>query len=123
MLPSFKRIQREDVADAPSWILRMIVPINNFFQNVYSILTKNVTFEDNIRSESYDLVINGSDSTAEIVLNGVVNQVNGVLLTQITPAPLAGATITWQQVGNELQILNITGLDPAEQYNLRILTF
>ena len=116
MLPSFKRIQREDVADAPSWILRMIVPINNFFQNVYSILTKNVTFEDNIRSESYDLVINGSDSTAEIVLNGV-------LLTQITPAPLAGATITWQQVGNELQILNITGLDPAEQYNLRILTF
>jgi len=121
LLPSLKRIQREDVPDSPKWVLRLLVPINNFFQNVYNVLTHNVTFQDNFRAEIMEITVDGNSPSTSFELPARIPQPIGVLLLSTDTPYSSGASISWQQVGNELQILNITGLDPLEQYTLRIL--
>lgn len=47
-LPIQRRIMREDLKDAPSWIERLIGFINPFFEDIYYAMNKQITFRENI---------------------------------------------------------------------------
>ena len=122
LLPSLKRIQREDVREAPSWILRMIVPINNFFQNVYAALTNNLTFQDNFRAKIYEIQVDGLSTNIELPLPSFLPTVTGALVISAVGDNIASAPgIVWNQVGNSVIISKFVGLDVNTAYTLKIL--
>ena len=41
-LPIQKRILREDLKDAPDWVVNIIGPLNNFMETIYQALNKNI---------------------------------------------------------------------------------
>jgi hypothetical protein len=57
-LPNIQRILREDIPDAPAWIDKVITPVNNAFEALYSALAGNVTLADNLTVQVKTLTIN-----------------------------------------------------------------
>lgn len=53
-LPEVKRLLREDFTDVEGeWVDRLIYPINSFNEQVYSLLDKSITIDDNIVGDIY----------------------------------------------------------------------
>ena len=125
LLPAIRRIYEADVPEAPQWLSMLLRPINSFFSNIFNILDGNVTFQDNIQSKFYDIVVNGNDPTVEITLNDTITDAIGVLLLQVIQTngePLTSTPgIEWRQVGTTLEITKIWGLASGLDYNVRIL--
>ena len=71
-LPPIKRITKEDLREAPNWIDRLLIPLNQFFDSVYGALNRNLTFEENIRCQvqTFQLVagVAASDNTTSFAL-------------------------------------------------------
>jgi hypothetical protein len=47
-LPPIKRISKEDIPEAPSWVEKIIYPVNLFFDSVYRALNGSLTMPENI---------------------------------------------------------------------------
>ena len=54
-LPPIKRLTKEDMKDAPSWIERLLVPLNQFLDSVYRALNGQISFVDNITAQRYSI--------------------------------------------------------------------
>lgn len=69
-LPNIKRILLEDFPTEQAWIGKLILPLNDFMQNVINIVNSNVSFKDNILAQTKVLRINGSTTVTGDVVNG-----------------------------------------------------
>jgi len=119
-LPSLKRIQREDVPEAPAWIERVLVPVNNFFQNLYAALANGLTFQDNFAAEvkEFQLI---APATGFLVATEI-GSVKGVILLQVSGTGITGAPVLhWVQQGQTVEITDLTELTSGTEYNVRIL--
>jgi len=54
-LPNQKRILKEDLREAPSWIDKLLYPLNSFMESVYFALNRNLNFQENIASQIYEI--------------------------------------------------------------------
>ena len=61
-LPIIKRITREDVSQAPSWIENLIFPINQFMESVFRALDRNLTFTDNFSAQIQEIEFDTSSA-------------------------------------------------------------
>ena len=129
-LPKVKRILREDLKDAPSWIDKLIYILNLFMDSVYSALNKNLTFGDNIRAQIKTFQITAG-TTADlnifsfqtsitnpagvILMNIVDTQGNYTVITSATSIP------SWHYISGKLYIDSITGLTDTHVYNITVL--
>jgi hypothetical protein len=129
-LPSIKKILREDVKDAPAWINAVIEPLNQFMENVYSALNKNITFSENIASFVKELTYKTTSAypTVETVEfpNILRTKASGILVLQAveksTYTPAAGPVyVPWVEDNGTILISSITGLQADTTYVIRLL--
>ncbi len=55
-LPPQKKILKEDLKGAPSWINPLIDTVNNFMETTYSLFNKNITDTENIACQIKDII-------------------------------------------------------------------
>jgi len=132
-LPSQKKILREDLKDAPSWVSGIIDPINSFMENVYQSLNKNITLQDNIASVVKELTYK-TDSAYPAAQEPVTFQNTlraspiGVVVLQVydktnyTPPP-GPVYIPWVNDNGMITLSTITGLEADKSYMVRLVLF
>lgn len=140
-LPIQKKILREDVKEAPPWVDKLLYPINSFFETVFSGLSKNLTFSENIACQIKEIEFNTTgtyDGTAANWVNLKFNKTiktkaQGVWLLQIidlgnigTPLssyrPIEGdVCIDWMEDNGQIIIGLIRGLAASKTYSVRFL--
>ena len=133
-LPSQKRILREDLKEAPKWIIKLITPLNSFMETVYSTLNRNVTFNENIACQIQDVeftisnnypttfTTNGTLSFSKsirtkgigVIILQVVDKTSGLVITN-------GVTADWTELNGKIIIRHISGLAQDKKYSVRLL--
>lgn len=136
-LPSQRRIAREDLQEADSWIDKLLFPLNSFMESIYNAMNKNLTFEENIQSSfsTFQFETKSDYSIGNFVaidLNkglATTVKIQGVLLCQIYVQNKQQEAITepvfidWVELNNKLRIKYISGLSNSTKYVCRILIF
>ena len=129
-LPSLKKILREDLKDAPDWINPVIDVTNNFMENLYGGLNKNITLTENVACFVKEITYQ-TPSTYPVM--GVVTFRNtlktkpyGLVVLQVfnkeTYEPAAGPCYApWVEVNNEIRVYPVTGLLADKTYTIRFL--
>ncbi|MBK7497365.1 MAG: hypothetical protein IPI28_18920 [Candidatus Omnitrophica bacterium] len=129
-LPTYKRISREDIAEAPDWIGRLIYPINQVFETVYSTLNRNITFADNILSFQKSVQFTtkatyssgGWDEISFPIPDTFRVKVSGVLMLSGRPTDDSLITSTnigaviWSENNRNVLINFIGGLQDSKEY-------
>ena len=132
-LPSFKRILREDVKDAPDWVDGLINPLNSFMEFVYQGMNKNLTLFDNVAANVTEFTYRtgatyplGQDDVN--FQSGLKNKATGVMIMQIydratyTPPP-GPCYVPWIQNVDQIVVKTITGLEASKVYTVRLVVF
>ena len=125
-LPIIKKILREDISTAPSWIDQVIGPINSFMETIYMSMNKNLTFTENLASFVKELTYKADGTTVVSFPNTLKTKAMGVVLLQAfqkkdyTPV-LTTVYIPWVESNNEIKISPIIGLTNGETYTIRVL--
>lgn len=137
-LPNQRRILREDLKDAPTWVDKLLFPINSFMESVYYALNRNITFNENIACQlrrvsftttsSYNSSPQSADNFPLIQFATSLRTVPmGVIPLQLfvngdveTPL-LAPYNISWYHNNGTLFITYISGLDDSTTYTLQLL--
>lgn len=132
-LPTIKRILREDVKEAPSWVNGLIDPLNTFMETVYQALNRNLTLTENLASFVQELTYRTpstypSNQEVSSFQNSLKVQPSAVMLMQIFDratytAPAGPVYIPWVFSGTEIEIGTITGLSPGKTYTVRLVIF
>ena len=128
-LPAIKRITREDLKDAPSWIDRLIYPINLFMDSVYRAMSGQITFVDNITAQKYSFQITAgalaTDNT--MTFSPTLNKRPEFLLATVIEkntnyVPIGSAVyLDWNYDGTYINITSITGLTNTKTYEVKLL--
>jgi hypothetical protein len=129
-LPVIKRIQRDDLKEAPAWIDRLIYPLNLFMEAVYYALNKNITFEDNILSQrvSFELTAKAAASDNKYVFAVTMKSVPKMVILgkceedAAVFTPIGGAVwIDWTYSEGTVRIESISGLSVGNTYKFELL--
>jgi hypothetical protein len=129
-LPVQRKILREDLKDAPTWISKVIDPINSFMESVYTGLNKNITFTENVACFVHELIYT-TPSTYPTMDNvefasSLKTKAIGVELLQVyersTYEPPAGPVyVPWVEENGVIVVSSITGLAASKTYLVRLL--
>lgn len=131
ILNNIKRIIKEQLpADVQKWIDVLLIPINNFISQVTYALTNQLTLTDNflatiktvtLSTAQFPYTFNhGLNVQPTILFIGQIQEsINGTPVG--SPAILTTPAVAqWVlgSSGSSIQILNITGLNSAKNYNV-----
>ena len=129
-LPVIKKILREDLKDAPSWIGGIIDPFNSFAETVYQALNKNITFNENVRAFVKELTYTTPASYPVMddveFLSELKVKATGVQVLQVVersnyePAP-GPVYVPWIEDNGSIVVKPITGLEASKTYTIRLL--
>lgn len=137
-LPEIKRILREDLKEAPSWIEKLLTPLNSFFSVVYEALNKNITFKENIACniKEMEFKTRADYTLASPVIDGwqglefksgLSYRATGLLIMQIYEKtdnyiPITnGINIDWIDMDGQIIVNYISGLSNSKNYFVRFL--
>jgi len=131
-LPNIQKILRQDVSEAPDWILKIIAPINSFFEEIYAGLNRNITFSENIACTITEVQITTSStyptSFPAVTLSSKLKTiVSGVMLLKLTLKAdnitliKTASTIEWTPVEAGARIDFVSGLAASKTYTLRVM--
>lgn len=119
-LPPSKRIHLQEIQEAPTWIQRILITVNSFMQNVWEALNNGLTFQDNFDAKIVETSFTGGDTL--VVQNPLNRPIVTILVAKITGGALTGGvTPVWQEIGQKVEITDITGLTAGQTYNVRLL--
>ena len=120
-LPPYRSLFDQDLTGMPEWFRPLLVAFNGFCQAISVALARNLTLQDNFASQFVDLKVQGGVKT--LIATTLQNPVKLLLVVQISgdAAITGGVTAVWQQVGQTIEISQITGLTAGGNYNLRLL--
>jgi len=128
-IPSLKRILREDLKEAPSWIEGVIAPINSFMEYIYQAMNKNISYADNIACtiREFTYITPSTYPTMDNVefLTGLKVKATDARIMQIldkdTFMPVLNATsLPWYEDNGTIIISAIPGLTASKSYIVRI---
>jgi hypothetical protein len=126
--PALDRLRKEDIKDSPDWFGVVITFWNRFVEALVTILTKNITFEDNIASQIYSDKIDQTkiDQGYKISVT-MKSRPQGVLIMKIvkeggshtafTTAPF----VDWLYEEGFIKINAITAIDATSVYSVQLL--
>ena len=132
-LPPQKKILREDLKEAPSWVNGIIEPVNSFMESVYQTLNRNVTLTENVASFVKEITYQTPASYPADVENlEFINELKirpiGVMLLQIYDKatylpPTSAVYVPWIFDNGSIIIHPITGLEAGKIYLVRLVVF
>lgn len=134
-LPIFKRINREQFPNDVDWIGTLLYPLNSFMDTVFTTLSKNLTFADNIQSFEKSLQFTTSaaysvgtwDVISVAIPETFKSRVSGVIVLQFGPkdstltANISGLYLAWEENNRQVNINWIGGLADSTIYNIKVL--
>lgn len=127
-LPSQKKILREDLKDAPSWVSGIIEPVNNFMETTYQALNKNIN-EENTASQIKELIYKTPSTYPAMdnieFVSTLKTKAVGLTVIQVyeksTYTPAAGPCYApWIENNGTIIIYPITGLAASKTYVVRV---
>jgi hypothetical protein len=129
-IPSLKRILREDLKDAPTWIDGVINPVNSFMEYMYQAMNKNISYFDNVACSirEFTYVTPSTYPTMDDVEFQSLLKVKAtdVRLMQIydketfLPPTATAVYIPWTENNGSIIIKSIPGLTASKSYLIRI---
>lgn len=133
-LPSFRRLFSSDFpAQFKQLIDTLSVSLNNGIEVLYEALNNQITLRDNISCTVKDITLavnaNGVPTQNSSIKLNTTNKVEGCVVisainqTNSATYPSSGVFISFTQNSNTLIINNIAGLQPGQQYTLRVVAF
>lgn len=133
-LPNFRRLFKTDFAkEFQELIDQLSVSINIGIETLYEALNKRLTFRDNFSCTVRDLTVtvdaSGKPKNNLVFQMDVSGRVDGLIVlyalnnTNATRYVDSGIHISWVQTQNGININNIKGLYPDDEYTLRIVAF
>lgn len=123
--PREMQLDAREFMGAPPWLARLFGLLNEWTRDVRSALSGGLTFEENFRAKSFDVV---ATSTSDLMLFVQFRPAH-VLVTRARESARGGAAVTasvsaldWEFVdAGNLHIRGLAGLTPGTSYDLRIL--
>lgn len=134
-LPTLRRLFKNDFKPEYSELVeKLIVSINNGFDNVYDALNNKITLRNNVLCNIKDFTVQVSSAgvpLTNLILNvGFNNNINVVTvgkvdnITNTLLYPSSGVTISWEQLApGSLKIKHISGLTEGNSYNIRVVIY
>jgi len=130
-LPTVRRISREDLRDkdVPKWVDQLLRLINNFFETVYSALASNLTFDENIRTQTKKFIITGGANPQDNIFEFLLTlptapiglHVINVYETQAPNNPVTAAVFcSWRRESTQMIISSISGLTNGTEYAITV---
>jgi len=130
-LPTTRKVLREDVKGAPSWIIPLIDALNSFMDSVYGAMNKNITFGDNIGCQvkeltyrtptTYPTGVDPVEFTSTLKFRSSGLWVTQVVERQNYLPPPGPVYIPWVEDSGIIRIGTITGLEADKVYTIRLL--
>jgi hypothetical protein len=129
-LPLIRRILREDLPEAPEWILPLLDSINQFFDSVYYALNRNLTLVENVDTQYKTFRVfagtNPEDNTFNFALT--MHRVPvGLTVEKVTQIASTYVPITspvfcsWRVESTTIVIDAVTGLTAGQSYDITVL--
>ena len=122
-LPPISRFLREDFQGV-DWIDRLLQPLNQFMNIVYSAMNRNLTLTDNCAAQikSITFTTDGSgDATVKFAWN-LTSIPTDCWVSRISQGtPSAGVSILWEYDGSTINITKFFGLANSTEYTMRII--
>lgn len=133
-LPTLRRLFKNDFKpEYGELVEKLIVSINNGFDNVYDALNNKITLRNNVLCNIKDFSIQVDSLGIPIVPTNLVvnftNNINVVMIGKIdnitTPSLYPeGVVISWEQVSTgNIKIKHISGLTRGQTYNIRVVIY
>ena len=131
-ISTINRISREDIPDAPDWILQILQPLNQFISETNIALTKNVDFVENIPAIKFPFSVATGDTyptsfPSFTIKNTLRTKPVGVLLLSLSEVDatvltnVTANTVRWSyknsKEGSFVSIDWITGLVASKKYS------
>jgi hypothetical protein len=128
-LPVLKKILREDIKEAPGWVDRMLLPINSFFDTMFSALSRNLTFSENIACQIKEIEFTYTGSWVDVTFAKTLKtKASGcwvIDLRDITTDNYAAITAAtgfqWLEGDGEILIKQLPGLTASHKYRLKVI--
>ena len=106
-------LKRLAAAELPLVPRPLVEVLNSFLQGVWQALQGQLTFEENIRCQIIDRDFTGGENL--VVASTLKTPVRGIICVK-------GLQVTdWQQVGEKVEILQVTGIGTGETRRIRLL--
>ena len=126
-IPITPQLNRQDFAEAPSWITKLLYPLQLFMTAVLGALTNQLTYQDNFSCvvRKFTLVAGATDTLntysfpwpyARQIVELSVFVTNG----DGTYTPLY-PQVSWNYINGQVVINGVTGLTPTKSYNFTIV--
>ena len=123
-LPTHRRINKGDLGpEAPSWVDKLLYPLNAFMQATVALLQGRLELEENVKARFMDIQVNGTNSSFSFI-NPLDRSLRGLILVQasgLTSGNAIGVS-QWIEVGGQI-IGTIEGLTAGTDYTLSLLVF
>jgi len=137
VLPTIKRIQRSDLGgNIPTWLDGVLSPLNQFMEEIYSALNKNITIPENVKAQikvlNFRTPSNYTSAKGfnEITYLNTLNKKTEILLvggiTKLSePNKKFDAVFpSWYDNNNgTLSIRYISGLENSTEYDVTMIGF
>ncbi len=123
-LPVIPTLDRQSFTEAPSWISKLLYPLQLFMTSVTQALMNNVSFQDNISCVVREFsIIAGAADTDNIFQFPFTLGRNPVFLSAIATNTDGTYAVVYPQVSfnfinGNVVINGIKGLTPSKKYNL-----
>lgn len=119
-LPTIRRLSREDYPEAPSWLDKLLFPLNSFLTSTYAALNNQLTINENMIGQTRTVTYVGGGAasfTWPFTTNPLGYQVINVTDSNgknviLSSAPWLNASFSQGQV----TIQNVTGLTSGVTY-------
>lgn len=133
-LPSFKRIFSQDFSqDDQSLVSQLSLTINQGLEQLYFALNNGLSLSDNIAGTVTEFTVQVASSgiptsrttfklrDANRITQIVVGKADN--LTNSGTYPTGGIFVSWTQVPEGILVNHITGLQPGDQYLIRVMAY
>jgi len=134
ILGAFRRLYKNDFKPEDQDLVEKIsYPLNTGIESIYEAFNKKISLSDNLLCTIRDVEVT-VDSTGKPVnttsfkldFTGSVSSIfvgNAQNLTNTSTYPTSAPFISWTQTQTGVTINNVTGLQPNNNYRLRIIAF
>ena len=133
-LPTYRRIQLNDYPQEYQALMNILAgPINNAFTSVFSVLNNQVSLQDQLAGQVSEVTVNvnaaGTPSGNTVIALNTnftvlgTTVINAINTTTPTIYPVNYQFINWTQSGQSLNIVNVSGLQPNNNYTLTVVVY
>lgn len=132
LLPLFRRLNKEDIPNAPNWISDIINPLNTFQEQTLALLNGQLSIGQNVQGQKFTssfttpstyatgaftpikfLYIGGGQPSCLMI--GQITRTDGTAIT--TPVSITGWTLNINTSPYQAYITYIAGLSASTQYS------